>query len=112
MFSNAEIVGTVCAELKDRTGVLWEIWNTGGNCQAYGAVLPSGDSVMMADDGALIEWGSTTRVSLGWFSAEEVAGEDWRDSRELGGWGEGFRDLNLDQVLEFVADSFKLWGLL
>lgn len=111
MFTDAEINGTVLAELRDRTGVSWEIWTTGGDCQAYGALLPSGESVMMADDGALIEWGDTTRISLGWFSAEEVAGEDWRDSRELGGYGEDFGSLNLDQVLDFVGESFKLWGL-
>jgi hypothetical protein len=111
MFTDREVVGAVLAELKAVTGLSWEVWQTGGGCEAYGAVLPSGESFMMADDGALIEWGESTHVSLGFFSADEAAAEDWRDCRELGGWGEGFGPLGFDSVLEFVRESFVLWGL-
>jgi hypothetical protein len=111
MFTDQEVVGAVLAELKAVTGLSWEVWQTGGGCEAYGAALPSGESVMMADDGALIEWGETIHVSLGFFSADEMAAEDWRDCRELGGWGEGFEPLGFDQVLDFVRESFVLWGL-
>jgi hypothetical protein len=111
MFSWSEVIGTTCAELERVTGVSWDVWNTGGGCQAFGALLPSGESVMLSDDGALVDWGETTHVSLGYFSADEVEAADWRDSRELGGWGEGFGPLSFDQVLEFVRESFVLWGL-
>lgn len=112
MFTDQEVIGTTLSELKAVTGVEWEIWQTGGGCEAFGALLPSGESVMLSDDGALIEWGETTHIGLGYFSADEVEAADWRDSRELGGWGDGFASLNLDTVLEFVRDSFVLWGLL
>jgi hypothetical protein len=113
MLTYSEVIGATCAELEKVTGLSWDVWNTGGNCQAFGCIVSDGVSVMLTDEASLPDWGTTTEVVLGIYSENEEAHDDLDgDFVYFGSCAVGAAAVDFDAVIEFVGKQLREWGLI
>jgi hypothetical protein len=112
-FTWSDWIGRTCAELERVSGVSWDIWNTGGNCQAYACELPNGVSVMLTDEASLPDWGRSTEIVLGIYSENET---DWDDLDGefvyFGSCAVGAAPVDFDAVIEFVGQQLREWEII